>query len=257
MKASDRDKDLFFRLMKTQRSSSFQSAHTLHTEEKEASAPEDINNLFKDHFSMLAQTNSNSFFNEKHDNLVKLDVESIVYIFENEEITIQPITSSEISKLISLLKRKKSIDVDGLSSEHLIYGGSALAEYLTTLLNNILYTKHVPAAIKKGPLTPVHKKDKDPTVPSNHRGVTVISIICQVLELCIRPRVEGTLIKHQNKLHKGFTKGASSINIALLITEAINETKDNNECLILITVDAEKAFDVVENIHLFWKTINK
>ena len=71
--------------------------------------------------------------------------------------------------------------------------------------------------------------------------------------MCIRARIEGTLEKQQNKLQKGFTKGASSINIALLITESINEAKDNNEILILITLDAEKAFDVVDHTHLFWK----
>jgi hypothetical protein len=64
--------------------------------------------------------------------------------------------------------------------------------------------------------------------------------------------MEGTLEKQQNKLQKGFTKGTFSINIALLITESINEAKDNNETLILITLDAEKAFDVVDHTHLFW-----
>jgi hypothetical protein len=71
--------------------------------------------------------------------------------------------------------------------------------------------------------------------------------------MCIRARIERTLEKQQNKLQKGFTKGVSSINIALLITESINEAKDNNEILILITLDAEKAFDVVDHTHLFWK----
>ncbi|VDI32111.1 Hypothetical predicted protein [Mytilus galloprovincialis] len=151
------------------------------------------------------------------------------------------------------IKKKKGWDVEGLTAEHLIYGGTELTEFLVTLINNIFYTKHVPEVIKKGLLTPVHKKDKDPTIPSNYRGITVISIICKILELCIRARIEGTLNKHQNKLQKGFTKGASSINIALLISEAINEAKDKNECLILITLDAEKAFDVVDHIHLFWK----
>jgi hypothetical protein len=56
-----------------------------------------------------------------------------------------------------------------------------------------------------------------------------------------------------NKLRKRFTKGAFSINIALLITESINEAKDNHETLILITLDVEKAFDVVDHIHLYWK----
>ena len=58
--------------------------------------------------------------------------------------------------------------------------------------------------------------------------------------MCIRARIEGTLEKQQNKLQKGFIKGASSINIALLKTESINVAKDNNETLILITLDAEK-----------------
>jgi hypothetical protein len=51
--------------------------------------------------------------------------------------------------------------------------------------------------------------------------------VCKVLELCIRSRIESTLNKHQNKFQKGFTKRVLSINIALLITEAINEAKDN------------------------------
>ncbi|VDI42011.1 Hypothetical predicted protein [Mytilus galloprovincialis] len=138
-------------------------------------------------------------------------METIFNICENQEITIQPVTSTEITKRISILKRKKAGDVEGLTTEHLIYGGTELTEFLVTLINNIFYTKHVPEVIKKGLLTPVHKKDKDPTIPSNYRGITVISII------------------------------------------SINEAKDKNECLILITLDAEKAFDVVDHMHLSWK----
>ncbi|CAG2225453.1 unnamed protein product [Mytilus edulis] len=142
MNASDRDNELFFRLIKTQRSSSSQFTHTLQTPDKEASTPDDINELFKEHFANLAKTKENPFFDKEHDNLVKLDAETIVKLCENDDITVQPVTSSEISKLISQLKKRKSGDVDGLTSEHLIYGGIALIDYLTTLINNIFYTKH-------------------------------------------------------------------------------------------------------------------
>lgn len=114
-------------------------------------------------------------------------------------------------------------------------------------------TKHIPNSIKKGILTPVPKKNKDLTNPSNYRGITVISIICKVLEICIRNRIETTLNEHQNNLQKGFTKGASSLNTGLIVTEALCEANDNNDNLILITLDAEKAFDVVDHTHLFWK----
>ena len=183
---------------------------------------------------------------------MNLDAETIVNICENDEVTIQPVTSVEIAKIISSLKRRKSGAVDQLTTEHLLYGGDTTVDYLTTLINNIFYTKHV-LDIIKGLLTPVYKKDKDPAIPSNNRGITVISIICKVLELCIRSIIEGSLNKHQNKLQKGFTKGVSSINFALLITEAIHEAKDNNENLILIAMDAEFFFDVLDHIHLFWK----
>jgi hypothetical protein len=96
---------------------------------------------------------------------------------------------------------------------------------LASTINNIFYTKYVPDSIKKGLLTAVPKKDKDLSNPSNYRDITVISIICKLIEMCIRARIEGTLEKQQNKLQKGFTKGAFSINIALLITESINEAK--------------------------------
>ena len=125
--------------------------------------------------------------------------------------------------------------------------------FLASTINNIFYTKYVPDSIKKGLLTAVPKKDTDLSNPSNYRGITVISIICKLLEMCIRARIEAPLEKQQNKLQKGFTKGASSINIALLITESINEVKDNNETLIIIAFDAEKPFNVVDHIHLFWK----
>jgi hypothetical protein len=190
--------------------------------------------VFKDQFAKLAKQSNHPTFNEDHDKLVNLDAETIVNICENDEVTIQPVTSVEIATSISSLKRRKSGDADQLTTEHLLYGGDATVDYLTTLINNIFYTKHVSDIIKKDLLTPVHKKDKDPTMPSNYRGITVISIICKVLELSIRFRIESTLNKHQNKFQKGFTKGVSSINIVLLITEVINEAKDNNENLILI-----------------------
>ena len=50
-------------------------------------------------------------------------------------------------------------------TEHLLYEGDVTVDYLTTLINNIIYTKHVSDITKKGLLTPVHKKDKDPAAP--------------------------------------------------------------------------------------------
>ncbi|VDI08266.1 Hypothetical predicted protein [Mytilus galloprovincialis] len=79
----------------------------LELKKKKHQLQNEINNVFKDHFEKLAKTNSNPNFNIGHDNLVKLDMETIVNICENQEITIQPVTSTEITKAYFNIKKKK------------------------------------------------------------------------------------------------------------------------------------------------------
>jgi hypothetical protein len=97
--------------------------------------------------------------------------------------------------LVATLNKKKKLKTDNLTAEHLQYGVSTISDYLASTINNIFYTKYVPDSIKKGLLTAVPKKDKDLSSTSNYRGITVISIICKLLEICIRARIEGTLEK--------------------------------------------------------------
>ena len=97
--------------------------------------------------------------------------------------------------LVATLNKKKKLKTDNLTAEHLQYGVSTISDYLASTINNIFYTKYVPDSIKKGLLTAVPKKDNDLSNSSNYRGITVISIICKLLEMCIRARIEGTLEK--------------------------------------------------------------
>ena len=144
--------------------------------------------------------------------LIKWEFEYTLFAFQDELVDRLLSTPTEISKLVATLKKKKAEDIDNLTAEHLQYGGSTISDYLASTINNIFYTKYVPDSIKKELLMAVPKKDKDLLNPSNYRGITVISIICKLLEMCIRARIEGTLEKQQNKLRKRFTKGAFSIN---------------------------------------------
>ena len=112
-------------------------------------------------------------------------------------------------------------------------------------MNYILRTGYVPRQLKEGVLTPVLKKDKDPTIPTNYRGITVHSIIGKLLEKVILKRTDPIFSPKQSPLQRGFTRNSSSINAALLVTEAQNEAADCKEDLHLVTLDAAKAFDVV------------
>ena len=61
----------------------------------------------------------------------------------------------------------------------------------------------------------------------------------------ILKRSDPILNINQSRLQRGFTRNFSSVNAALIITEAQNEAIDLREGLHLVTLDAAKAFDVV------------
>jgi len=88
----------------------------LRVEQNEFTTPADINETFRNHFSNLAEPKQNIKCNEEHDRQVKINAELIVNICENSSVTIQPVTPSEMSKLVATLKKKKAEDIDNLTA---------------------------------------------------------------------------------------------------------------------------------------------
>ena len=80
---------------------------------------------------------------------------------------------NDIQKAISRLNSGKSADEFGIDAEHFKAAGSHVLPLIVTLFNDILRNGEVPDSFKSGILTPLHKKDKDPTSLDNYRGITV------------------------------------------------------------------------------------
>ncbi|MEW8544375.1 MAG: reverse transcriptase family protein, partial [Candidatus Thiodiazotropha sp.] len=120
----------------------------------------------------------------------------------------------------------------------------------------ILDTGYVPAQLKEGILSPVLKKKKDASQPTNYRGITVLSILGKILERVLLNRTKDIIEKDQSKLQRGFTCKSSAVNAALILSEAQNEAKDSYTPLRLVTLDACKAFDVVWQDSLLRKMFN-
>ena len=100
--------------------------------------------------------------------------------------------------------------------------------------------------LKEGLLTPIYKKG-DSSDPGNDRGITVTPVLLKVLEHILNFRHNRILESTQSRLQKGFTKGCSFVNAAFILTEYINEFVNNNDQLLLTTLYAKKAFDVVDH----------
>lgn len=101
---------------------------------------------------------------------------------------------------------------------------------------------------KRGLITPICKKG-DNQNPSNYKGITVTSVLLKIIEHILNVRPNDILIPTQSKLQSGFTAKSSSINSALIISECIIEANESKKPLVLTTLDAQKAFDVIDQKH--------
>ena len=99
--------------------------------------------------------------------------------------------------------------------------------------------------MKRGVITPVYKGKGERHLPDSYRRITVTSLLGKLLEMTLVKPTKRLLEPKLNKLQRGFSEGASSINTALLLTEACAEAEDRKIPLYTAYLDASKAFDVV------------
>ncbi|CAC5392109.1 unnamed protein product [Mytilus coruscus] len=154
-----------------------------------------------------------------------------------------------ICDAIQQLHSGKATDELGLAAEHFKNSPTTVTHFLTNCFNNIFNNHHIPDIFKSGIVTPVLKKGKNPMLMDNYRGIAVTPVISKLFKCTILPRL--TVNFNQSPLQFGFTKGLSMLMASLIITEARAEVKlVTMEPLFLITVDSQKAFDLVDHIIL-------
>ena len=92
----------------------------------------------------------------------------------------------EVYKAIHYLQMGTASDPDQIQPEHLRYGGSPLAYHLFILFNLIVNTEYIPSTFQQDLIIPIPKfLDKDPSDPSNYRGITLQSVLVKVFEKII------------------------------------------------------------------------
>ena len=102
-------------------------------------------------------------------------------------------------------------------------------------------------------MTPVLRKNKDRQNPANYRGITVTKIFTKILQGILKSRVDIQIDQIQNPLQRGFTEAIPMLFAAFIASEVIIESSTNNDELLLLTLDAEKAFDKLNHEILFNK----
>ena len=165
-----------------------------------------------------------------------------------------PITVQEVTAALDRLSTWKAGGSDGVLPWMLKCAGDPLRVALTSLLNNVWDSGHIPTAWRKATISLLYKKD-DPTHPANYRPISLLCLAGKTLTRVLSDRMlawaerRGLLPDNQG----GFRPRRGTVELVaalrMLLSMRVAERKRTYACF----VDVRKAYDSVWRSALWCK----
>ena len=167
------------------------------------------------------------------------------------------ISEKDIMKRLHKLKTNKSAGPDSIHPRLLKELSNELTKPLALLFKKSLQEALIPQQWKKSHVSPIHKNGHC-MQPNNYRPVSLMSMICKILEKIARQTVMEHLIDNGliNDNQHGFVPGRSCITWLLVALDHWTDILDNHCALDAIYLDFAKAFDKVLHERLLLKVEN-
>ena len=174
-----------------------------------------------------------------------------------QSIDCEPVNFNELVLLIQSLVTSKASGPDGIGAQLIKDNCELLLEPLKFLFNLSLSKGVVPDVLKVAKVIPVFKKG-DVHLSSNYRPISLLSIFNKLLEKVVYKRLYSFLEKNQilYKNQFGFRKNHSTAMALLEVIDLCYQNFDNNNKVVGIYFDLQKAFDTVNHKILLHKLYN-
>ena len=157
------------------------------------------------------------------------------------------VTPEVVASKIKNMKENKSPGVDGISPKILKEPVEQISTPLAHVFNMSPQKGIVPLEWKEANIIPLLKKKGSRNKFVNYRPVSLISVICKLLETITRDHMMGFLIKHKliNPSQHGFLKARSFLKKLLCFLEETTKWVDDGSPVEVIYLNFQKAFDKV------------
>ena len=151
-----------------------------------------------------------------------------------------------IANKIKKMKDNKAPGVDGIPPKLLKEIVEQISTPLSKLFNLSLEEGIVPSEWKEANITPLFKKGSR-NKPENYIPMSLISVICKLLETLIIDHMVEFLVKHNliNTSQHGFLKAWSCLTNLLCFFEEITKWVDDGSPVDVVYLDFQKAFDKI------------
>ena len=164
------------------------------------------------------------------------------HFFNDETISIKPVTNSEVYNVLHLLNTRKATGYDAIPAKHLQFGANELAKPLTNLYNFCIRNGKWPQNRKRGEWHPIFKNE-DPQQKSNYRPITVLPAVDKVFEQLVGKQLTKQTDHLLNHCITAYRKSHSCETILVCLIENWKLAKDNHRNVAILSTDMSKAFD--------------
>ena len=229
------------------------------TEDGISSDPDVVINKWQNTFEGLYNPQNinydKTFYDAALADIARYENDPILSIGDNDVIN-GDISYDETVAIIRKLKRKKAVGVDFIPNEVIKCPGINFVFY--KLFSVIFQTGNVPSTWLKAIVKPIPKgSGKDPLVPINYRGISLLSCVAKTYTSLLNQRIvkycDGNNIIVDE--HNGFRKGRSCSDHLFTITSIIRNRLSQKHDTFCAFIDMEKAFDFLDRNLLLYRLL--
>lgn len=161
-----------------------------------------------------------------------------------------PITTIEVQEAIRSLQNNKSPGPDGFTTEYYKTFSDLLAPMLRDMYNEAFLVGRLPDTLSTATISLILKKGKDPLSCQNYRPISLLNVDFKILSKILALRLQRVLPSVISLDQTGFMPDRqSSHNTRRLLNILHSPSSEAPE--IVLSLDAEKAFDRVEWLYLY------
>lgn len=154
-------------------------------------------------------------------------------------------TSIEIKEIIHNLKNTKAPGEDKIQPIVLKKLPTKILEILTDIFNSSIKNRVYPDPWKNAIIIPILKKDKDKSLATSYRPISLLPTLGKVFERILLRRIQNTGIKLSQDEQFGYKKGLSTCHQLTRVVKDIAVGLTSKTPTTMILLDVEKAFDCV------------
>lgn len=208
----------------------------------------DILGEFESYYRSLYSSNNPS--EESIENFLKSTNFHKSLLVEHREMLDSPITEAEIVATLKLMKSGKATGRDGFPVEFYKSFSDLLVNPLVETCNFALSKGRTPQSWGKARIIVIPKPGKDPQKVESYRPISLLNHDAKIFASLLARRLNKVISCYIHPDQAGFIPSRQLTENIRKTLNVIDFCSKNNTQLVVMTLDAEKAFDRVETSYL-------